>query len=209
MAGWRVSRSAKYIRQFAVSGEAADVAEETVEGWHERLKSFMVGYKPEDVWNEDETGCFYRALPEKTLAEKKKECKGGKKAKERLTIALFAYTAGGREQPIIIGKAAKPRCFKGTVKDPKKPEGITYYSNSKAWMNTEVITDILTVLNKRLVKQGSNILLLIDNVSSHDPTLKDSPTSKSSFCLRTLHLDSSPWMQESSRVSKSIIDGFC
>ena len=149
--GWLDSfKKCHNIRQFAVSGESADVAEETVEGWHERVKSFMVGYKPEDVSNEDETGCFYRALLEKTLAEKKKECKGGKKAKERFTIAFFANAAGGREQSIVIGKAAKPRCFKGTVKDPKKPEGIPYYSNSKAWMNTEVMTDILTVLNKWL-----------------------------------------------------------
>ena len=97
-----------------------------------------MSYKP--AWNEDETGCFYRALPEKALAEKKKECKGGKKAKERLTIAFFANAAGGREQPIVIRKAAKPRCFKGIVKDSKKLEGISYYSNSKAWMNTDRYT---------------------------------------------------------------------
>ena len=53
------------IRQFTISGEAADVSDETVEGWQERLKSIMAGYKAEDVWNEDETGCFYRALPDK------------------------------------------------------------------------------------------------------------------------------------------------
>ena len=62
------------IGKFAVNGEAADVGEETVEVWHERVKSFMVGYKPEDVWNEDGTGCFYKALP------------GGKKAKEGLIL---------------------------------------------------------------------------------------------------------------------------
>lgn len=75
------------------------------------------------------------------------------KAKEMLTIAFFANAAGGREQPTVIRKAAKPRCFKGIVKDPNKPEGIPYYSNSKAWMNTEVMTDILTVLKKRLVSR--------------------------------------------------------
>ena len=36
-------------------------------------------------------------------------------------------------------------------------------------MNTEVMTDILIVMNKRLI----NISLFIDNVSSHDPALKD------------------------------------
>jgi len=60
--------------------EKLDVAEETVEGWHGRMKTLMEGYKAEDIWNENETGCFYGALPEKTLGERK-ECKGGKKAK--------------------------------------------------------------------------------------------------------------------------------
>ena len=81
----------------------------------------MEGYKPDDIWNEDETGCICRALPEKTLAEKKKECNGGKKAKQRLTIAFFVNAAGGKEQPIVIGKSAKPRCFKG-IRNRRKLE---------------------------------------------------------------------------------------
>ena len=66
----------------------------------------------------------------------------GKKPRKGLLLHFFANAAGGKEQPIVIGKAAKPRCFKGIIKDPKKPEGIYYYSNPKAWMNTEVMTDI-------------------------------------------------------------------
>ncbi len=34
--------------------------------------------------NLDETGCFLRALPEKGFGEKGKECRGGKKSKQRL-----------------------------------------------------------------------------------------------------------------------------
>ena len=75
------------IKQFAVSGEAADVSEETVDSWKERVKTIINGYEAKDIWNLDEMGCFYRALPEKTLAQKKSDCKGGKKAKQRLTIA--------------------------------------------------------------------------------------------------------------------------
>ena len=63
--GWLGSFKKRHsIRQFTVSGEAADVSDETVEAWHERLNSIMIGYKAENVWNEDETGCFYRALPD-------------------------------------------------------------------------------------------------------------------------------------------------
>ena len=57
-----------------------------------------------------------------------------KKSKERITVALFANAAGGKELPVVIGKAAKPRCFKG-LSDMENPAGIPYYSNPKAWMN--------------------------------------------------------------------------
>ena len=113
------------LKQFAVSGEAADVSEEMVESWKERMKVFMEGYKADDIWNEDETGCFYRALPDKTLSERKRECRGEKKAKERLTVAFFANAARSKELPVVIGRAARPRCFK-KIKDPKKPAGIPY-----------------------------------------------------------------------------------
>ena len=65
-----------------VRGESGDVSEETVTDWQERLIVTLVrGYSPEDIWNEDETGCFFRALPDKTLVDTKTACKGGKKAK--------------------------------------------------------------------------------------------------------------------------------
>ena len=39
-----------------ISGECPDVLEETVTGWHERMKVLMDGYQAQDVWNTDETG---------------------------------------------------------------------------------------------------------------------------------------------------------
>ena len=48
--GWLgCSKKRHNIRQFTVSREAADVSDKAVEGWHERLKSLMVGYEAEDV----------------------------------------------------------------------------------------------------------------------------------------------------------------
>ena len=158
-------------RNNIISEEASGVSEQTEEDWHERLKSFMVGYKAEDIWNEDETGCLYRVLPDKLLSERKEEWKVERNFREMFTIAFFANAAGGKEQPIVIGKAAKPRCFKA-IKDPKKPGGIPYYAHPKAWMTTEVMTELLMLLNERLVKQNRNILLLMSG-SSHDPAIKD------------------------------------
>ncbi len=50
------------IRQVTISGEAGDVAGETVQSWKERL---LETYEANKIWNLDETGCFWRALPEK------------------------------------------------------------------------------------------------------------------------------------------------
>ena len=55
----------------------------------------------------------------------------------------------------------------------KKPHVVPYYSNTKAWMNNEIMTALLATLNQRLLRIGRKILLLIDNVSSHDPALQE------------------------------------
>ena len=48
-----------------VSGESGDVSGATVDTWKERLPNILQGYSAEDIWNLDETGCFWRALPDK------------------------------------------------------------------------------------------------------------------------------------------------
>ena len=171
--GWLESFKKRHnIKHMTVSGECGDVPEETVTGWFERVAVLLTGYKPEDVWNTDETGCFYRALPDKTLSDKKKKCRGGKKAKERLTISFFVNAAGEKEPPIIIGKSATPRCFKG-LRDKATPHGLPYFSNSKAWMNMDIMDTIIIKLNRRMVRERRNIILFMDNVSSHSSDLKE------------------------------------
>ena len=104
----------------SVAGEEADVRGETFESWHERAREITRGWKPENVRNMDETGAFWHGLPEKTLSEKGKRCMGGKKAKQRNTWDFFVNAAGEKEDPIVIGKYARPRCFKN-LKDVKRP----------------------------------------------------------------------------------------
>ena len=70
--------------------------------WKERLGSIISGYAMQDIWNMDETGCFYHALPDKSLSEKAKKCKGGKKSKKRLTVAFFVSATRERRIPVVI-----------------------------------------------------------------------------------------------------------
>ena len=69
-----------------------------------------------------------------------------KEAKIRITLAFIVNATGGKEMPIVIGKSASPRCFKG-IKDKKTPLGVPYYSNAKAWMDSVIMSDILSKTN--------------------------------------------------------------
>lgn len=74
------------------------------------------------MWNMDETGSFWRGLPDTSLNEKGRRCRGGKQAKQRHTWAFFVNAAGEKEDPIVIGKYAKPHCF-NNLKDIKCTHG--------------------------------------------------------------------------------------
>ena len=51
------------IHEMKINGESGDVAEEIVALWRERIPELLAGYSAENVWNLDEIGCFWRALP--------------------------------------------------------------------------------------------------------------------------------------------------
>ncbi len=58
------------IKASVLSGESADVPEEQVHDWCLRLSTICDRYEPKDIFNADETGLFYRALPERSLLPK-------------------------------------------------------------------------------------------------------------------------------------------
>ena len=172
------------IKAKVVSGEAGDVGEDTVESWKERLPDILQGWAPQNIWNMDETGQFFRALPNKSLAEASRKCTGGKQSKERLTCALFVSAAGDKEKPIIIGKSANPRCFRGISDRASLP--CYYYNQPKAWMEGSILEEILAKLNARLRRENRNILLFMDNAPCHPEDICDnSLILKSCFCPKT------------------------
>ena len=80
----------------------------------------------------DESGCFFKALPDKGLVEKGKEAKDGKKSKQRFTVAFFVNAAGEKiDEPVVIWKSKKPRCFK-RLSDKSRPADVHYISNPKS-----------------------------------------------------------------------------
>ena len=77
--GWLEKFKIRYnIKGMTVGGESGEVREETLQSWKERLPVILAGYSPQDILNMDETAKFYLALPNKSLSEAAKQCRGGK-----------------------------------------------------------------------------------------------------------------------------------
>ena len=125
------------------------------------MPSIIQGYEPENTANGDETGLLFRALPNKLLCLKGEKCSGGKLRKERLTVFLRGFMSGEMEEPLVIGKAAKPRCFRnlGIQKLP-----VEWRSNKKAWMTSQIMEEWLTAFNGRMKMQNRHVLLFLGNV---------------------------------------------
>ena len=124
----------------SVSGEAGAADDEAMEKWLTDVwKILREGYEMDNIYNCDESGLFYKLLPDKTLNRKGKTCTGGKLSKERLTVLLCANASGtDKLKPLVIGKYENPRCF-SAIKKNALP--VFYYSNSRAWMTQNVITN--------------------------------------------------------------------
>ncbi|GBN72616.1 hypothetical protein AVEN_269765-1 [Araneus ventricosus] len=61
-----------------------------------------------------------------------------------LTLLLCCNMLGDFETPVVIGKAEKPRCFKNI--DVRKLS-VSWKSNKKSWMTTEIMSDWLVELD--------------------------------------------------------------
>jgi hypothetical protein len=59
-------------------------------------------YPPEDKFNADKAGLFYRQMPRKSLIQKGEKCKGGKISKERLSVLFCCSATGEKLKPLVI-----------------------------------------------------------------------------------------------------------
>ena len=91
---------------------------------------------------------------------------------DSLTYFFVANATGSeRRDPLIIGKAFKPQCFK---KKTGHELGFDYKNNAKAWMTSAIYSAYLGQWDAELCTQGQHILYLHDNFSGH--TVQDNLT---------------------------------
>jgi hypothetical protein len=152
------------ICQKKACAESADVSEEDCTNWKRNvLPNLLKNYRECDVFNADETGLFFRCLPDKTLTFKHEKCHGGKHSKERVTLLLATNMDGSEKiKLLLIGKSKNPRCFRGTKWLP-----VDYESNSKAWMTGALFEKWLLKLDRKFEAENRKVLMLIDNCPAH------------------------------------------
>ena len=95
-----------------MGGERGDVKESTVKEWRDNFPTLCSGYDEKAIFNMDESGLLFRDTTRKTFQFKGEECPGGKRSKERITVAFCASMKGERVKPIVIGKSHALGCFR-------------------------------------------------------------------------------------------------
>ncbi|XP_030007197.1 tigger transposable element-derived protein 6-like [Sphaeramia orbicularis] len=107
--GWLTRFKKRFvISNRVISGESAGIDPEAIDAGWRKAKTVIAKYKPEDVFNMDETGLYYRMLPDRTLTLVT-STKGIKKAKIRISLALTANATGTEKlTPLVIGHAQRP-----------------------------------------------------------------------------------------------------
>ena len=72
--GWLDKWKKRYnVKQLKICGESGDVQGETIDSWKERLPEIIQGYEKHNLWNMDETGLFWHALPDRGFGKKKQK----------------------------------------------------------------------------------------------------------------------------------------
>ena len=147
----------------AISGEEKSCTEEMTASWAQAyLPTILSRYDLRDIYNADEFGLFYQQLPTKSFHLKGERCAGGKFSKVHLTGLAVGNAAGEKLPMFAIGKAEKPRCFKGVISLPCQ-----YKPQRKSWMDSEIFSDYLRKLDTKFDAEGIKIVLIIDNCPAY------------------------------------------
>ena len=124
-----------------VQGESGSADTEAAEPFRLKLQELI---REEDlhlnqIYNADETALYWRSLPVNIQAFKDEDKVPGKKISKDKFSALLGANASGTHglKPVVVGKAAKPRC----LKDQMDQLPVIYYNTCNSWFNAAIFED--------------------------------------------------------------------
>jgi len=163
--GWlRSIKDRHNLKTKAIFGELHSSDYISAGAFVDKLHDIIGDYADENIFNLDETGLFWRLLPERTVISAHQKPKGVKKAKERVTILFCVSRNGEKLSPLIIGKSKMPR---GVSHEKLSALNILYEGNATAWLTRDIFRRYLTMVNNKCIMENRKILMLLDNFSGH------------------------------------------
>ena len=138
-------------------------------------------YLPEQVFNCDEVGLFWKKIPKRTyITEEEKAVPRHKPMKDHLTFLFCANVSGDfKAKPPLVYHSENPRAFK-KCKVQKSQLNVMWRSNSKAWVTRILFVEWINEAFGPAVKKsllGKSLplkaLLLMDNAPVHPPGFED------------------------------------
>lgn len=151
------------LKQYVIHGEAASAPLKDLETMRENLWQILKEYSPEDIFNCDETGLFWKMKPCRTISNE--QTSGKKQSKDRVMILLTCNTTGSEKlTPLFIHKYENPRVIKNI---DKRTLPVEYYWNQKSWMQVSIWNDYIKKLDTKMRRQNQKIILLVDNAPTH------------------------------------------
>ena len=162
------------IRLLTLHGESADADRAGAEGFTEYFVRRLEeeGIELENVYNMDETGLMWKALPQKTLVHRTEGRVFGKKVKkDRVTVGFCANATGTHKlPPLFVHKYQRPRALKYC----RNQLPVTYMAQKNAWVDGKTFLQWYQNYFKPAVRQNQlknctsgKVLLLVDNFPAH------------------------------------------
>ena len=128
------------LQSVSLYGEAASADEPAAKRYVEDVFPKIIednGYLPEQVFNMDETGLFWKRMPTRTFLFKDEQKRPGFKAhKDRVTLLMCGNAAGFMLKPGLIYKSKNPHALRHKNKDLLP---VYWMHNKKAWV-TKALT---------------------------------------------------------------------
>lgn len=178
--GWFENFKKRFsLHNLKTTGEAASADHAAAEAYPAEFSKRMKdkGYQPEQVFNADETGLWWKKMPSRTfISKEEKQAPGFKAQKDRVSLLLCGNAAGHMIKPMMLYRSKRPRALKG--KDMNQLP-VFYRHNKKAWMTGILFTDwfhncFVPEVEKYLRAKGMEFkaVLTIDNCPGHPESLK-------------------------------------
>ncbi|KAF7235332.1 Tigger transposable element-derived protein 1 [Varanus komodoensis] len=194
------------LRSVIRHGEASSSDKAAAEAFRKEFAEFVraEGYVAQQVFTCDETGLFWKKMPNRTdITQEEKALPGHKPMKDRLTLLLCANASADLKiKPLLVYHSQTPRAFKEqNVNKARLP--VMWRANARAWVTRQLFMEWLHEVFAPTVKKylsdnqlPERCLLLMDSAPAHPPALVDEMDAECDFIkVRFLPPSTTPLLQ--------------